>query len=136
MAKKRVKELNVKLTKAEREKKSAEASLEGAERQSETQRKQLRQAKDELAATKEQIKLLKKKLKDAEKAKDQAKQDGYDVGATKTKEALKTEVSGVCRAYCFQVWNEALNLIGVEASLALRRAKNVYYPLQSGHQAP
>ena len=34
----------------------------------------------------------------------------------------------MCRAYCLQVWNEALNLVGVEASSALRRAENVYYP--------
>jgi len=26
------------------------------------------------------------------------------------------------------VWNEALNLVGVEVSSALRRAENVYYP--------
>ena len=63
-----------------------------------------------------------------EKAKDQAKQNGYDVGITETEKALKAEVSGVCRAYCLQVWNEALNLAGVEASLALRIAENVYYP--------
>ena len=80
--------------------------------------------------------MLKKKLEDAKKARDQAEQDGYDVGVVETDEALKAEVSGICRAYCLQVWNEALNLARVEASLALRRAKNVYYPLQSGHQAP
>ena len=72
--------------------------------------------------------MLKKKLKDAEKAKDQAEQDGYDVGVAETKEALRAEVSGVCRAYCLQVWNEALNLARVEASSALKRAENVYYP--------
>ena len=60
--------------------------------------------------------MLKKKLEDAKKARDQAEQDGYDVGVVET--------------------DEALNLARVEASLALRRAKNVYYPLQSGHQAP
>ena len=41
VAEKRVKELNAKLTEAEREKKSAEPALEGVERQAETQRKQL-----------------------------------------------------------------------------------------------
>ena len=41
VAEKRVKELNTKLTEAEREKKSVEAALERAERQAETQRKQL-----------------------------------------------------------------------------------------------
>ena len=65
---KRVKELNTKLTEAEREKKSVEAALERAERQAETQRKQLHQAEDELATAKEQIKVLKKKLDNAEKA--------------------------------------------------------------------
>ena len=45
-----------------------------------------------------------------------------------TEEALRAKVSGVCRAYYLQVWNEALNLAGVEASSALRKAENVYYP--------
>ena len=34
----------------------------------------------------------------------------------------------MCRAYYLQVWNEALNLAGVEASSTLRKVKNVYYP--------
>jgi len=50
------------------------------------------------------------------------------MGVVKTEKALRAKVLGVCRAYCLQVWNEALNLAGVEASSALRRAKNVYYP--------
>ena len=45
-----------------------------------------------------------------------------------TEEALRAEVSRVCRNYCSQVWNEALNQAGVEASSALRRAKSIYYP--------
>ena len=43
-------------------------------------------------------------------------------------EALKAKVSEVCRYYCLQVWNEALNQVGVEDSSALRRAESVYYP--------
>ena len=73
----------------------------------------------------------------AEKARDQAEQEGYDVGVAETEEALKAEVSGVCRNYCLQVWNEALNQVWNEAfnqarvktSSILRKAKNVYYPL-------
>ena len=42
VAKKRIQELKNKLTKAERDKNSAEAALEGAERQAEGQRRQLR----------------------------------------------------------------------------------------------
>ena len=65
---------------------------------------------------KEQIKVLKKKLDDAKKARDQVEQVGYDVGVAKTVEALRAELSGVCKAYCLQVWNKALNLVGVKES--------------------
>ena len=34
----------------------------------------------------------------------------------------------VCRIYCAQTWNEALNRAGVEASSKLRKAENVFYP--------
>ena len=46
-----------------------------------------------------------------------------------TEESLRVEVSGVCRNYCLQVWNEAPNQVGVEASFVLRKAESVYYPL-------
>ena len=46
-----------------------------------------------------------------------------------TEEALRAEVSKVCRNYCLQVWNEALNQAGVEASFVLRKTESVYYPL-------
>ena len=39
-----------------------------------------------------------------------------------------SEVLEVCRTYCFQVWNEALNQAGVEASSVLRKVKSIYYP--------
>ena len=128
VAEKRVQELKNKLAKAKRDKKSAETTLEWAKRQVEGQWRQLRQTKDQLAASKEQIVALKKKLKEVEKARDQAKQDGYDVGVEETEKALKAEVSEVCRNYCLQVWNKVLNQARVEASFALRRAKSVYYP--------
>ena len=44
-----------------------------------------------------------KKLEEAEKEKDQAEQDGYNVGVTEIEEAFRSEVSGVCRVYCSQV---------------------------------
>ena len=47
----------------------------------------------------------------------------------KTKETLRAKVSDVCRYYCLQVWNEALNQTEVEASSALRKAESVYFPL-------
>ena len=50
-----------------------------------------------------------KKLEEAEKAKEQAEQDGFDMGVAETEEAFRVEVSEVCRFYCLQVWNEALD---------------------------
>ena len=61
-----------------------------------------------------------KKLEEAEKAKEQAEQDRFDMGVVETEEAFRVEVSEVCRFYCLQVWNEALDQVGVEASFALR----------------
>ena len=55
-------------------------------------------------------------------------QDGYEVGVAKTKEALRVEVSKICRYYCLQVWNEALNQARVEASSAFKRVESAYYP--------
>jgi len=34
----------------------------------------------------------------------------------------------VCRTYCAQTWDEALNRARVKASFKLRRPKNIYYP--------
>ena len=50
------------------------------------------------------------------------------MGVAETKEALRVEVAELCRFYYLQVWNEALNRVGVEAFSTLRRAENVYYP--------
>ena len=58
-----------------------------------------------------------------------AEQDGYDVGVAETEEALRAEVSEVCRRYCLQVWNKAFNQARVKASFTLRRVESVYYPL-------
>ena len=45
-----------------------------------------------------------------------------------TEDALKAKILGVCRTYCAQVWDEALNQAGVEAFSVLRKAESVYYP--------
>ena len=65
---------------------------------------------------------------EAEKARDEAEQKGYDLGVAETEETLRAEVPAVCRIYCTQTWDEALNWAGVEASLELRKAENVFYP--------
>ena len=64
----------------------------------------------------------------AEKTRDEAKQHGYDFGMVEIEDTLRTEVPRVRRLYCAQVWDEALNQAGVEASFVLRKAENIYYP--------
>ena len=142
VAEKSNQDLKAKLIKAERERKSVAAALDNVERQVEGQWVFLCNAKDQLASSKEQIVALEKILEEVEKAKDQAEkarkevekaqeeaeQQGYDIGVAETKEALRAEVLGVCRTYCFQVWNEILNQAGVEVSFVLRKVESVYYP--------
>ena len=84
LAEKKSQDLTAKLVEADPDKKSAEAVLDGVERQAKAQRKKLCQAKDKLSAARSQIKVLTKNLEEAEKAKEQAEQDGYNVGVAKT----------------------------------------------------
>ena len=46
-----------------------------------------------------------------------------------TEDALRAEVPAVCRAYCAQTWEEALNQAGVEASSGLRKPESIIFPL-------
>ena len=64
----------------------------------------------------------------AEKEKDEAEQHGYDIGVAKTEDAIRAEVPVVCRAYCAQTWEEALNQAGVEASSELRKLESIIFP--------
>ena len=65
---------------------------------------------------------------EAEKARDEAEQHGYDVGVVETEDALRAEVPAVCRTYCAQTWDEALNRARVEAFFELRKPDNIFYP--------
>ena len=86
--------------------------------------------KEQIAALRQQLKEA-NKLKDlaekailqaeedklkAEKERDEAEQHGYDVGVAETKDVLRVEVPAVCRAYCTQTWEEALNQAGIDIS--------------------
>ena len=65
----------------------------------------------------------------AEREKDEAEQHGYDVGMAETEDALRAEVPIVCRAYCAQTLEEALNRVGSDAFFELRRLENIFFPL-------
>ena len=64
----------------------------------------------------------------AEREKDEAEQHGYDVSVAETEDALKVEVPAVCRAYCTQTWEEALNRAKIDASSELRKLDNIIFP--------
>ena len=65
---------------------------------------------------------------EAERARDEAEQHGYDVGVAETEDGLRAEVPTVCRAYCAQTWEKALNRAGIDASSELRRPENIFFP--------
>ena len=134
-------DLKKKLAEEQNARCSADSALEGPKRLAEDQRKRLRETTDQLTGAREQMAALKKQLKEAqrlkdqaekarieaEKARDEAEQKGYDLGVAETKETLRAEVPAVCRIYCSQTWDEALNRAGVEASSKLRKPENVFY---------
>ena len=64
----------------------------------------------------------------AERERDEAEQHGYNVGVAETEDALTADVPAVCRAYCTQTWEEALNRAGINASSELRKPENVIFP--------
>ena len=143
-------DLRKRLTVEEQARKSADAALKGAEKQAESQRKLTNETKEQLATSKEQVAALKKQLEEAKKLKDQAEkarmqveedkantekerdeveQHGYDIGVAETEDTLKAEVPAVCRAYCTQTWEEALNRARIDASSELRKPENIVFPL-------
>ena len=109
---------------------SADSALEGFQKQAEDQGKRLYEANAELKATRRQVAVLKKHLEETQKLREQAEksreeaerakaeveqatneaeQKGYEIGVAETEETLRAEVSMVCRIYCAQTWDEALN---------------------------
>ena len=124
--------------------------MDSAKRQAESQRKLACEANDQLAAAKEQLATLRKQLEETQRLRDQAEkakaeaeeakakakrekeeaeQHGYDVGVAEIEDALRAEIPAVCRAYCSQTWEEALNRAGIDASSELRKPENIFFLL-------
>lgn len=57
-----------------------------------------------------------------------AKQAAYDVGMTKTAKSLTTQLKDVARAFCLEVWGQALSAARVDTESELRAPDKVYYP--------
>ena len=142
-------DLKKSLATEEQARKRADTALNGAEKQAESQGKLTNEAKEQLAVSKEQVAALKQQLDEAkkhkdqaekarmqaeedkvkaEKEKDEAEQHSYNVGVAETEDALRAEVPTVCRAYCIQTWEEALNRARIETSSELRKLENIVFP--------
>ena len=94
---------------------SLKKKLEGALKAKDTMEK----ARDEAIKARAEAEKAKEQ---AEEIKEQAEQEAYELGVAETKTNLKAQVPGVCRLYYSQVWAEALNRAGVEASSELRES--------------
>ena len=81
-------------------------------------------ARDEILRAKEEAEFARA---EAESSNEKAEEEAFESGVAETQALLKTQVPRVCRIYCFQVWNEALQQAGVEASSDLWKVENVYY---------
>ena len=86
-----------------------------------------------MAALKQQLEEAKKLKDQVEKARMLAEEDKTKAkkerDEAETEDTLRAEVPAVCRAYCIQTWEEALNQAGIEASFELRKPENIVFPL-------
>ena len=128
-------QLAKKLKVAESARKSAEARLKSVEAQAEDQRKELYTTQLNLATEKVAVLDLKSKLqkveealKVAQEAATTAKTSAYERGVLETEARLTAEVTAVCREYCTETYNQALDRAGILADSDLRRMDQVYCP--------
>ena len=52
----------------------------------------------------------------------------YDRGVLETEMRLTAKLIAVCREYCAEMYNQALDRAGIPANSDLRRTDQVYYP--------
>ena len=128
-------QLAKKLKVVENGRKSVEAGLKNAEAQAEDRRKKLYTTQLNLATEKESVLDLQSKLqrveealKVAQEAAITAETSAYERGVLETERRLTAEVTVVCREYCAETYNQALNRVGIPADSDLRRTDEVYYP--------
>ena len=64
----------------------------------------------------------------AQEAAKAAETSAYERGVLETEAMLTVEVTVVCREYCAETYNQALDRAGIPADSDLRRVDQVYYP--------
>ena len=64
----------------------------------------------------------------AQEATAATKASAYEHGVRETEARLTAEVTAVCREYCTETYNQALDRAGIPTDSDLRRVDQVYYP--------
>ena len=85
-------------------------------------------AKNKMALTIVELKQVNKQLKTLEKENAEAEQATYDAGMTKVAKSLTAQLKDFARAFCLEVWGQALTAAGVDTESELRPPDKVYYP--------
>lgn len=107
---------------------NAESALKSYERQAADALEAQKKGENKMALTMVELKQEKRQLEAKEAEMSQAEQVAYDAGMTKAAESLTTQLRDVARAFCLEVWGQALNAARVDANSELRAPEKVYYP--------
>ena len=67
-------------------------------------------------------------LKSAQEVAAVAETSAYERGVLETETRLTAEVTAVCREYCAETYNQALDQAGIPADSDLRKVDQMYYP--------
>ena len=109
--------------------------MKSAEAQAEDQHKELYTTQLNLTTEKAMVLDLQSKLQKAKEALKLAQEatatietSTYERGVLETEARLTAEVIAVCREYCAETYNQALDRVGIPADSDLRRVDQVYYP--------
>ena len=108
--------------------------MKSAEAQAKDQLKELYPTQLNLATKKAAVLDLQPKLKGAEEALKMAQEatiaaetSAYERGVLEMETRLNVEVTAICREYCAETYNQALNRAGIPPDSDLRKTDQVYY---------
>ena len=103
----------------EKARRNAESTFKGYEKQAIDTLEAQRKAENQTVVTVVELKQTKKKLDDKAAEMAQAEQAAYDMGMTKIAKSLTVQFRDVARAFCLEVWGQALNAAGVNTESEL-----------------
>ena len=127
-ADKKLKETIAQLTEVEKARRNTESALKGYKKQVVDALEAQKKVENKMALTAVELKQANKQLETKEKEKAEAEQVAFDTGMTEAAEILTTQLRDVARAFCLDLWGQALNVTGVDTESELWAPDKVYYP--------